>query len=405
MPVTLTYGNGAICELDSSQVVHVRPKDDRSLSSKEIGDQFRDVLAKPVDYPPLASATVPGDRVVIAIPYGIPCPVELVEGALAALQDAGIEPLDSTLLLSHGFSTEDQLREQLAQLATDKEIALVVHDPAEEDITSIVGVTRTGRPLRLNRLLFDADLVLSVGTCTLDSGNDLPCEMFRGLFPVFSDQETIDHYRAPIAVDSKVIRAERRNEINESGWLLGIGLTIQIVPSPSNGIAAVLAGEPQVISEMASDETRRIWSYQVDSPGDLVIATLTGDSSQQTWDNVGRVLETAKHAIEPGSPIIICSELAEEPGPSLQRLAGMEGSPEVERELMRDRYADSWAALCLSRALERGPVFFRSQLRPAIVESLGMAPLKNDKELLRLVQISRRCIVLDGAQRLLVTLG
>jgi hypothetical protein len=246
MPVTLSYGNGAICELDSSQVIHVRPKDDRSLSSKEINDQFRAALAKPVDYPPLANATVPGDRVVIAIPYGILCPVELVEGALAALQDAGIEPLDSTLLLSHGFSTDDPLREQMAQLANSKEIALVVHDPAEVDITSIVGVTRTGRPLRLNRLLFDADLVLSLGTCTLDSGTDQPCEIFRGLFPVFSDQETIEHYRAPIAVDSKVIRSERRYEINESGWLLGVGLTIQIVPSPSGGIAAIFAGEPRI---------------------------------------------------------------------------------------------------------------------------------------------------------------
>jgi len=134
-----------------------------------------------------------------------------------------------------------------------------------------------------------------------------------------------------------------------------------------------------------------------------VIATLTGDSSQQTWENVGRVLETAKHVLEEGGTMVVSTDLAEPPGPSLGRLAGMENSPEVERELMRDRFADSWAALGLSRALARGSVYFRSQLRPEVVESLGMTPWKTEEELLRLIDNARRCLVLEGAQRLLVS--
>ena len=163
-----------------------------------------------------------------------------------------------------------------------------------------------------------------------------------------------------------------------------------------------MAGEPRAVAKMASDEYRRIWSSRVDTPGDLVIASLTGDFSQQTWENVGRVLQTAAHAIQPGGAIVIDSDVAERPGPSLGRLAGMESSPEVERELMRDRFPDSWAALCLSRALANGPVYFRSQLRSEAVESLGMVALKTEEELSRLISGSRRCIVLEGAQRLLL---
>jgi len=387
----------------SSQVTLVRPKHDRSLSTEEVHDCFRAALAKPLDYPPLASATVPGDHVVLTLQYGTPCPLELIKGALAALRDAGVESSNTTLLLSHGFSKEGGLQEEFSRLATSREITLVVHEPAEEKITSIVGVTKAGRPLRLNRMLCDADLVLSIGICSPDANSDEPSDTFAGLFPIFSDQETIDHYRAPIAVDSKVIRAERRNEINESGWLLGIGLTIQVIPGPSAGIAAVLAGEPRAVAKMASDEYRRIWSCRVDTPGDLVVASLTGDSSQQTWENVGRVLQTATHALQPGGAMVIYSDLAEPPGPSLGRLAGVESSTEVERELMRDRFPDSWAALCLSRALASGPVYFRSQLRPETVESLGMVPLKTEEELSRLVSSSRRCIAMEGAQRILVS--
>ncbi len=386
--------------MELSQVTSVRPTQDRSLSAEEIRDRFRSALAKPLDYPPLASATVPGDQVVLTLQYGTPCAIEIVEGALAALRDAGVESSDATLLLSHGFLQE---KEKIAQLAASEEITVKVHDPEKKDITSIVGVTKTGRPLRLHRLLCDADLVLSIGVCSPEPDTEGPCDPFAGLFPVFSDQETIDHYRAPIAADSKVIRSQRHNEIHESGWLLGIGLTVQVVPSPSEGVATVLAGDPQSVAKIASDEYRRIWSPRVESPGDLVIATLTGDRSQQTWENVGRALETAKHAVESGGAIVVSTDLAESPGPSLGRLAGMESSPEVERELMRDRFADSWAALCLSRALARGPVYFRSQLRPAVVESLGMTPLKSEEELLRLVDHARCCLVLEGAQRLLLS--
>jgi len=386
--------------MESSQVTHIRPTEARSLSAKEIHDGLRSALAKPLDYPPLASATVPGDHVVLTIEYGISCPLELLEGALGALRDAGVESSDATLLLSHGFLGE---KEKIAQLAASEGLALVVHDPTDEKTTSIVGVTKAGQPLRLNRMLCDADLVLSIGACLPESGTDRPCDSFGGLFPIFSDQETIDRYRAPIAAESKVIRSQRQNEINESGWLLGVGLTVQVVPSPSEGIAAVLAGEPRLVAKIASDEYRRIWAPRVDTLGDLVIATLTGDVSQQTWENVGRALEAATHVVEPGSPMVISTELAEPPGPSLGRLAGVESSPEVERELMRDRFADSWAALGLSRALAQGPVYFRSRLRSEMVESLGMTPWETEEELLRLVSNSKRCLALEGAQRLLVS--
>lgn len=387
----------------SSQVIHVRPKHERSLSADEIHDAFRAALANPLDYPPLASATVPGDQVVLTLQYGTPRPLELINGALAALRDAGIESGDATLLLSHGFANEMDFQEQIARLTAASGLSLVIHDPEKENCTSIVGVTKAGRPLRLNRILCDADLVLCIGNCSLESDTDGSCDAFYGLFPIFSDQETIEHYRAPIAADSKVIRAERSNEINESGWLLGIGLTVLVVPSQSDGIFAVVAGEPRAAAKMASDEYRRNWSCRVDSPGDLVIAVLTGDCSQQTWENVGLALKTATRALQPGGSIVIHSDLATQPGSSLGRLAGVESSPKVERELMRDRFADSWAALCLSRALTCGPVYFRSQLRSETVESLGMVPLNTEEELLRLVENSHRCIAIEGAQRLLVS--
>ncbi len=403
MPTTLTYGNRGTRVLESSQVTHIQPKLDLRLPEADLSNLLRASLREPLEYPPFANATVPGDRVVLAIEYGTPCPCQLLEGTLAALRDAGVEASNTTLLLDPSFSQETELCEQLKQLAQSNEIELLVHDPKDDSSHTIVGVTKTGRPLRLSRMLADADLVLPLGVRKPQPGNAKQETSFGSLFPIFSDQETLDRYRAPIAGDSKVICAERQHEINESGWLLGVGLTIQIVPDHGLGVAAIFAGEPQAVAKAASQQYQAIWTYESKKPSELVVATITGDSSQQTWANVGRALEAAEQVLEPGGAIALCSDLTAPPGPSLQRLAGSEGSQEVERELMRDRFPDSWTALRLSRALERGPVYFRSQLPPNLVESLGLAPLADDKELSRLVAQSQSCLVLDGAQRLLAT--
>ncbi len=401
MPTTLTYGSGATCLLDSSEVTHVRPNLAHELSVSEVRAQVQAAFACPVGYPPLARATVPDDQIVLALESGTPCLQEIVEGALEALRDSGVEFSDLTLLLSQGGN----LQEEMGQLATSKEITLAVHDPDDEKSGSILGVTKAGRPLRLNRLLCDADFVLSIGVCTLSPDTEPRQGKSNGLFPIFSDRETIERYRAPIATDSPVIRIQRENEIEESGWLLGLGLTVQVVPSLSDGVAAVLAGEPGAVAEAAAATYRRIWSYQVNQPANLVIATVTGHSSQQTWESIGRTLRAASQVLEPGGAIAIYSELAELPGPSLGRLAGNEDFAAVEREIMRDRFSDSWASLRLCRALQRGPVFLRSQLSTEVVESLGMAPLGSDEELSRLVHKYENCIALDGAQRLLLSIA
>ena len=389
--------------LDSAQVTHVFPRHEQSLPADGVSKQLRDAFAQPLDYPPLASATVPGDRVALTIEYGTPCPAEVLQGAVAALRDAGAESSTATLLLAPGFSQEPKLLEQVTQLAEAQGILLSVHDPDDELGLTTVGVTKAGRPLRLNRALANADLVLPVGVCTLESATQDLCAAFGGLFPAFSDRETIRKYYAPIAGDSKVIRAERRAEIDETGWLLGVGLTVLVVPDPTDGIAAVSVGQARAATEDATRQYRKIWACDVKHRADLVVASVSGDVTQHSWQIVGRALETAERVLKPGGSIAICCDLAQLPGPSLLRLAGGEDSPGLERELMRDRCPDSWTALRLSRALDRGTVYFQSRLEPTIVESLGMTPFATEAELSRLISRAGCCVVLDGAQRLLVT--
>ena len=401
MSDVLSLGENVSCTLESESVSCFRPAVHESIAAEHLSSELRAQLAKPLNFPPLASATVPGDNAVIALEYGTPHCEELVRGALAALQDAGIEQDRVTLLLSHGFSKDKNQQGKLNELAETEEFKLLIYDPQNDQETSLLGVTRAGRPVRLSRELCDADLVMSIGLCKISSSEQVDYPSYGALFPLFSDQETIERYRAPIATDSKVISTERQNEVNEAGWLLGVGFTVQVVPNTNGEVAALFAGDPTSVAKAASSQFREIWQKSLDESGNLIVATISGHSEQQTWQNVGRVIELSQYAFENETALVLWTELHEAPGISLKRLAGNEDPEKLERELMRDRHADSWPALLLCRALQRGAVYLRSNLKPEVVESLGMAPMSSTDELARLSRNYKRCLVLEEAQHLL----
>ena len=252
----------------------------------------------------------------------------------------------------------------------------------------------------MNRKLCDADVVLPIGLTTVGLDQQ-QCDKYGGLFPHYCDEETIARYRDCKQADSAKHGENRRREIDESGWLLGAGMTVQVVPGAGGTVAAVLAGEPSAVAQAATEKYRQVWSRPVAARGDLVIATITGPTGEQSWDNFARALAAAQSVLEPGGAIAICSELANAPGPSLRRLLGSEDYARLERKLQRDRFADSRTALLVCRALEQGPIYLLSQLDANVVEGLGLAPIASDAELLRLAKSYRSTVVLEDAHRLL----
>jgi hypothetical protein len=56
----------------------------------------------------------------------------------------------------------------------------------------------------------------------------------------------------------------------------------------------------------------------------------------------------------------------------------------------------------LARAVERGPVYLLSQLEDETIEDLGLAPVADIDEIIRLAGRHESCIVLEDAQHTVV---
>ena len=135
----------------------------------------------------------------------------------------------------------------------------------------------------------------------------------------------------------------------------------------------------------------------------LVIATITGGARAQTWENVGRRWRWRKLLVDEGGAVAICSNLRSRRG---NRWAGSSAAPILRRrhrKISHDHDADSWPAWQLARALQRGPVYFLSQLDAETVEDLGLAPVGSVDELVRLAGRHESFVVVEDSQHAVVT--
>ncbi len=359
-------------------------------------------LADPLDFPSLAQATVSGDQVAIVLDESVPQVCAVVAGVVQTLLECGVEPGDVALVRSesphgeHRAENRPDPRDQLPADIADR-VALVDHDPDDRDQLSYLGVSTSSQAVYVNHTLHDADLLLPIGCLRLESAAEFR-GILGGLFPAFSDRETIERFRAPGNLESSAVLQERRKEVDEVGRLLGVVMTIQVVPGGGDRILHVLAGDVKSVGVHGEQLCKQAWRYSVPRRADLVVATIEGDAPLQTWDNVARALSAASQCVEQDGAIAICTDLAIKPGAALRRLGEFGDTAEALSEIRSECLPDAWPAAELAHALDRGPVYLLSRLDEGVVEQLGIAPAASPEEIGRLAKQYTSCLLLGNAQ-------
>ena len=205
------------------------------------------------------------------------------------------------------------------------------------------------------------------------------------------------------ATTARLTKAQRKAD--EAGWLLGVPLVMQVVPGVEGTVAAVLAGDPEAVAERCQELCSELWLFEVPQQASLVIAHVTGGPPEQTWENIGRALAAIEPLVAEYGAVAICSELNSRPGHAIGQLIGNPDFAAVESNVRNDHSADSWTAWHLARAVQRGPVYFLSQLEADDVEEMGLAPVADLEELARLASHQESCIVLDDSQYAVATVA
>lgn len=404
MTTTLKYGARGALNLDLKPDVLIAECDaPRGQAITDLPAAVAAALDAPLDFPPLCQAVVPGDRVAIVLDEGVPQVPTLVAAVVERLVSAGISPDDITMVHSAAnaaAATIDPRGQIPAEIR--EQIPLVVHDPDSHEHLSYLAASAEAKPIYIHRAIHEADLIIPIGCLRLDDSLGY-YGVSGGLFPAFSDTKSLERYRSPVSIESDVQRKRLRKEAEEVVWLMGVSFTIQVVPGANGQVLHVLAGAMPAVCKQGKRLCREAWAYSVPQRASLVVASIAGESTQQTWQNLARAISAASRAVSEDGVIAICSDLAEEPGPALQRLAGADDAQQALREIIKVRPPDSLPATQLLHATQRGPVYLLSQLDQELVEQLGATPVASAEQIARLASHHRSCIVLANAQYALAT--
>ncbi|REJ67762.1 MAG: DUF2088 domain-containing protein [Planctomycetota bacterium] len=357
-------------------------------------------LISPLDFPPLTQCVLPDDRVAIVLDPELPAWEDLLAGAISGLLEARVAAENLTIVVG-GEVEHDSLAARVREV-TDDTITVVRHNSEERSELAFLGTTTEGKGVYLNRTIVDAEFVLPIGCLRLDS-----MAGYHGvhgvLYPTFADEETRQRFRAPSNEEWAAHRRRRREETEQAARLLGVLLTIQVVPGGSGEVLQVLVGAPEAVARKGREICEAVWHQEVPRRAELVVAAIEGDSSCQTWSNVTRALAAANGAVTDDGAIAICTELASPPGPALRRLVEARDYEATLLALQKDRSTDAAAATLLLHLLSVRQVYFVSQLDEETVEDLGMAPVRSVAELTRLITRSESCLLIANAQHAIAT--
>ncbi|HVX12304.1 MAG TPA: lactate racemase domain-containing protein [Pirellulales bacterium] len=363
-------------------------------------------LGAPLNYPALARATVPGDHILLALEAGVPQASALVAAMVGYLVEHGATA-DHIGVLTTPESVaagEEDPREMLPEKWRG-EVSLEVHAPEISASLSLLGSSHEGKPIYLNRTLLDADLVVPIG-CLRGGATIGYYGRYGGLFPAFADAKTRQRFGKPAGPKTGRQRAvKEREEIDEVGWLLGTQFTVQVLPGPSARVLRVLAGELPEVYRQGEAEYVAVWTCSVPRRASLVVASVSGGASQQTWENLARALSAASRVTADGGAIALCTQLSAEPGGAVNGLSQSDDLSLALKRIARDGQPDAAIAVQLARSMEQGKVYLLSRLDESLVEDLGLAPVGDAGELGRLARSHDSCIVLANAQYVLPVLS
>lgn len=348
------------------------------LTGGSLREAITQALEQPLDYPGLTELAYDGDCVVIALQAATRDTETMLQAIIEQLNRGRDEPLSITLLTDP--FTASQLN--LAGLA---ELSLVIHEPDAENQFACLAVGVNDQPLYVNRLLFDADVVIPVGCL----GPQQEVGIDDCIFPVFGRRDNLNSFREQSAAD-------RRADVRHVNDQLGAFFAVQQVLGPGDAVQAVLAGEREAVLEAAREQLKRAWAISVTPTADLVVATLESLTTEQSWDDFAQALINIVPCCTVAAPIVICSQLRRTP-PRETRAAMVDPLPAAEKKTVNK-------LVQLRQIMSEHPVFLSSNLTQAQVEEIGLGYLTAADELQRLAEKSSCPLFLRDAHKCQISL-
>lgn len=312
MNINLAYGRTGLNVSLPDTLDVIQPSFIEGLSDE--ADAIRQAIRAPYKSPPLVELVKPGMKIAIThsdITRATPnC--RILPVLLAELESAGVARHDVTLinaLGTHRQQTESELRTLLGDYIVDH-YRCIQHDAYNDQNLVSLGVTSFGHPVRLNRILLEADLKILTGFIEphffagFSGGPKAVLPALAGAESVLTNHgvEMIGHPSATWGVTEGNPIWE---EMCEMAHKVKPVFILNVALNNKKQITAVFAGDLFPAHTAGCRFVRQHAMIKVSAPYDGVVTTNSGYPLDQNLYQTVKGMSAASQIVRPGGAILM----------------------------------------------------------------------------------------------------
>lgn len=275
----------------------------------DVGEAVSRAMAAPVAAQPLA-ALLRGRRtaLLVTVDHTRPSPAPLLSPILELCRRQAVKP---TVIIANGRHralTAAELRAHLGGAIMDA-CPVLQHDAFNAAAMTSRGATRNGTPIRVNKVIFEHDLVIGAGfiepsyLCGWSGGRKL-------LMPGLAWHAAIDNNHFFLTHPDARIGRLHGNPVSDDAAEFAAGLPLHFivyaVSGPNDEVTHVVAGDPVAAHAEACAQAEAI--YRVDGmEADIVISSAGGAPYDCDLVQGKKAIIPAAQAVRRNGVIIICA--------------------------------------------------------------------------------------------------
>jgi len=387
----LPYGKGTVgLSIPDRNALPVL--DGAMTPSVPLAEEFERAWENPIGIPDPASIFSLGEGVVFLVTDHtrstatreiLPLIWERIEGRVA--------PEDATILVATGIHRpprDDELEVILGDLRD--RFRVVIHD-CDSDLVE-VGRSSRGTPILLNRLVVEADHVVSIGHIGMHyyagySGGR------KNILPGVAGRRTIEANHAQMLLPKSEGCIYSGNPVSdemvEAAGMVNLEFIVDVVFASDGGVAKIVIGE----AEAAHAEGRAFWDEHFQVPleerGDLVIASAGGRPKDIDLYQAYKGCYNGMRAVRDGGMVVLVAACPDGIGNEVFNDWIMRsGSPADVLSIFKEEgfKLGGHKAVYLARDLDRASIYLYSDLDDRLVERFFLTPIESLQGVVRIAR-------------------
>jgi len=360
---------------------------------KDLEWAISQALAEPINSPCLSGIAKPRDRVCIVftdITRAGPDRL-LVPAMLRELKSAGVPDDQITLLCGVGLHRPSTYEEKVVKLGKEVVDRYRVVDHNAQDPSALIdlGKTESGIPLTVNRLAYEADLLIATGI--VEPHQFAGYSGGRKTVAIGAAGEAMIAYtHGPRIMDHPGTRLGKiegnpfHEGVSEAARRAGLKFILNVVQDEQKRPVAVLAGEPVVTFHQLVDVARRLYEVPIYRQYDVAVAGVGSPKDV----NIYQACRAASYlffapvsVVKENGVIIVPAPTPEGAGEGVgeqrffDKMRNATDIPILLKELRESGYPPgAQRAFIMAKVLEKADVIIVGSRTPDIVRQVHMIP-------------------------------